>query len=236
MENPLARTMVAVILVFIGAVIIFVKFGTSPQESNTLSNAVLNAATNQTGNPEPRFENATNNATQTSNTIPTPGAETLNNPTSEFKERITKKFFGTYVSPSDSPVQPEKFTGYHTGVDVEFTDTTSDIPVYALADGKIVLSKTATGYGGIFVVQFTFISQTYTAIYGHIRPSTLPSVGTTVTKGQQLAILGTGGTNETDGERHHLHFGIHSGTNLDIKGYVQNKSDLSAWIDPLSFY
>lgn len=36
-------------------------------------------------------------------------------------ERVTKKSFGIYVTPQSSPVSPEKFTGYHTGVDFEIT-------------------------------------------------------------------------------------------------------------------
>ena len=71
-------------------------------------------------------------------------------------------------------------------------------------------------------------------LYGHIRPSTLPKVGSTYTKGQQIALLGTGFSSETDNERKHLHFGILSDTRLDIKGYVTQKADLSGWIDPLS--
>jgi len=43
-------------------------------------------------------------------------------PVNQFFARITKKPFGVYITPETSPVQPEKFTGYHTGVDVEFVD------------------------------------------------------------------------------------------------------------------
>jgi murein DD-endopeptidase MepM/ murein hydrolase activator NlpD len=160
----------------------------------------------------------------------------LAEPIADFKNRITKKPFGIYITPQNSPVQPERFTGWHTADDVEYQDITQDVPVYALADGKIVLSKTASGYGGVFMIDFKLDSAEHTAIYGHIRPSSLPQVGQEVKKGEQIALLGTGYSSETDGERRHLHFGILSDNRLDIKGYVENKSELSGWIDPLSLY
>src|SRR5438105_13240780 len=38
-------------------------------------------------------------------------------PLENAQTRVTKKFFGTKVSPGNSPVTPERFSGYHTGVD-----------------------------------------------------------------------------------------------------------------------
>ncbi len=75
-----------------------------------------------------------------------------------------------------------------------------------------------------------------TAVYGHIKYfSVEKEAGDLVEKGEQIAILGTKGL-ETDDERKHLHFGIHKGSEVDIRGYVQNKSELSAWLDPNSIY
>lgn len=157
-------------------------------------------------------------------------------PIGDFKHRITKKFFGTYVTPNNSPVQPEKFTGYHTGVDVEYTDIDTDVPVYAIADGTVLLARWASGYGGVIAIQHTINGQPVIAIYGHVNPSQLPKVGAKVTKGQQIGILGKGYSNETDGERKHLHFGLVKGTTVNLLGYVPNKSQLSAWIDPLTVF
>ncbi len=52
-------------------------------------------------------------------------------PIANAKSRITKKTFGLFVSPQNSPVLPEKFTGYHTGVDFEtfLGDENTDINV-----------------------------------------------------------------------------------------------------------
>lgn len=174
--------------------------------------------------------------TPTIATTPTPIAKTLfAEPIAEFRERITKKFFGTYITPANSPITPERFTGYHTGVDVEYTDITSDVPVFAIADGAIITSEYASGYGGVMVIKHAISGKTLYAVYGHLRPSSMLKVGTKVIQGEQIAVLGTGYSQETDRERRHLHFGI-SKTNT-ILGYVASKSELEAnWIDPLSFY
>lgn len=189
-------------------------------------------------------KHSTKSVPETSTTPPTvssapaPTQPTINTsifayPIADFTNRITKKPFGIYITPATSPVQPERFTGYHTGTDIEYQDVGGDVPVYAISDGTIVLSKTASGYGGVFLLE---IAGNHTILYGHIRPSSLPKVGTQVKKGDQLAVLGTGYSSEADGERRHLHFAVLSTNRLDIKGYVQNKSQLSGWIDPVSLY
>jgi len=45
--------------------------------------------------------------------------------------------------------------------------------------------------------------------------------------------LGKGYSDETDGERKHLHFAIHKGTKIDVRGYVQTKGELQDWLNPL---
>jgi murein DD-endopeptidase MepM/ murein hydrolase activator NlpD len=157
-------------------------------------------------------------------------------PIDEFKKRITKKTFGLLVSPKNSPVSPERFTGYHTGVDVEYQDMKSDVPVYAVADGTVVYSGIVSGYGGVFVIKIKLDGLSHLILYGHIRPGSLPEKNRKVFKGEKLALLGTGYTKETDGERKHLHFAVLSGGELNLKGYVQTKDQLSGWIDPLSFW
>ena len=156
-------------------------------------------------------------------------------PVKDFKSRVTKKPFGIYITPQNSPIQPEKFSGYHTGADAEYQDVTDDVFVYAIADGKVVLSKTASGYGGVFMIQIQLNGASHTVLYGHIRPSSLPKVGSQVTKGQQLAVLGTGYSSETDNERRHLHFAILASNNLNIKGYVQTQAELAGWYNPLNY-
>jgi murein DD-endopeptidase MepM/ murein hydrolase activator NlpD len=171
---------------------------------------------------------------------PTPTATPVSEfapPVNDFKARSTKKLFGTYVTPQDSPTQPEKFTGYHTGVDVEFTDTTDDIPVYAIAEGTVRRANYTSGYGGLLVIEHTIHGEHFFSLYGHLRTNTLPRVGTIVKKGDPVGVLGTGNSQETDGERHHLHFGIITSSTFDVRGYTTSTDELHRiWKDPLSLY
>jgi len=157
-------------------------------------------------------------------------------PIEEFGPRITKKPFGIFTTPENSPVSPEHFTGYHTGVDVEYGDVASDVPVYAVLDGRITVSRQAQGYGGIFVMESRIEDSSHSILYGHIRPGTLPEVGQNFSKGEKIALLGNGNTEETDGERKHLHFAVLSDNRIDLRGYVQRENELAGWIDPLVFY
>lgn len=156
-------------------------------------------------------------------------------PIAEFQKRITKKSFGTYITPTNSPVSPESFTGYHTGVDVEYADVTSDVPVSGIADGLVVTSESISGYGGVMVIKHEIKGRTLYAIYGHLRPASMLKAETTVTKGEKVAVLGTAFSRETDNERRHLHFGV--ALSNTILGYVSTSDRLnSSWINPLSLY
>lgn len=157
---------------------------------------------------------------------------TLDEPVADFKTRITKKPFGLFVEPNNSPVQHEKFTGYHTGVDVEYDNVKEEVPVRAITAGKIIHAATADGYGGVVAVRHEINGQPILAVYGHLDPAALPKAGTTVTAGDTIGRLGDGFTPETDGERKHLHLSLHKGTTLNIRGYVQNQSELDSWLDP----
>ncbi len=169
------------------------------------------------------------NHTQTEN-IATAG---IHSPINEASSRITKKPFGIKIDPKTSPVQPEKFSGYHTGTDFETTpqEAKQDIKVFALCSGKLLQKRTATGYGGIVVQACNINEQPVTIIYGHIDLKSVSIlVGQTINIGEKIAILGDVGT-ETNGERKHLHLGIHKGPTINIKGYVQSSAELTQWID-----
>lgn len=157
-------------------------------------------------------------------------------PVTHFKDRITKKTFGMYITPATSPVEHDKFSGFHTGVDAEFTDTTGAVPVVAVADGVVVFSRWATGYGGVIVVKNARDDIPRYALYGHLNAATLLPVGTHVTAGQRLGLLGDDHSEQTDGVRKHLHFSLYTGDVLDIRGYVPTKEDLANWADPLAFF
>lgn len=163
-------------------------------------------------------------------------AETLTLPIDDFVARITKKPFGLFVTPANSPVSPERFLGYHTGVDIEYADVSHEVPVQAMAAGEIVLARRADGYGGVVAIRHELKEGSVVAIYGHLDPGVLPLVGGRVEAGEVIGTLGDGGTDETDGERKHLHFSVFRGNEINLRGYVATEAELSDWIDPVIFY
>lgn len=175
---------------------------------------------------------------QKNQTSPSPATTTLEtkfavSPIDRAGERVTKKPFGIFITPNNSPVQPEHFTGYHTGTDFETlpSEANSDVPFYAICDGKILQKRTATGYGGALVQSCTIDNSPVTIVYGHLKLSSIQkNTGDNLTRGEQIGFLGQPPL-ETSGERKHLHLGIHIGTSINILGYVQNQADLSAWLD-----
>lgn len=159
-------------------------------------------------------------------------------PLDQAKERVTKKPFGIRIDQETSPVQPERFSGYHTGVDFETfpSEAMTDVAVRAICSGEVLAKRRASGYGGVLVTSCTLDDQEVTVIYGHLRLTSIArAVGERVEFGDQIGVLGTGGSSETDGERKHLHLSIHRGAMPNILGYVSLRSDLSRWLDPCLF-
>jgi len=185
---------------------------------------------------------SSSSAATTTAIIDKPNISALNNaafslPISVALTRVTKKPFGLYVSPQNSPVSPEHFTGYHTGVDFETTpaEQNSDIAVYAICDGPLILKKIATGYGGVAVQACTINKEAVTIIYGHLRLASVTALlNKSLSKGEQIGFLGKPYSTETAGERKHLHLGIHRGATVNLLGYVPAKSKLNGWLDFMS--
>lgn len=152
--------------------------------------------------------------------------------------RVTKKPFGIKVSPSNSPVSPERFSGYHTSVDFETfpKEQDIDVTVHAVCSGTLLVKEYATGYGGVAVQSCTLENEAVTIVYGHVKLASITkSVGDQILAGENLGILGKGYSAETDGEPKHLHLGIHKGTGVNIKGYVQTSAELASWLDPTRY-
>jgi hypothetical protein len=179
----------------------------------------------------------------TPNSIPeTENLNAVSRPTADFAppldnaiSRITKKPFGIFITPKNSPVQPEIFTGYHTGTDFEIFpgELNQEVAVKTICQGKLLIKEYASGYGGVAVQNCSFNDQPITVIYGHLRLNSLKiSVGQNMEMGNFLGFLGKNNSTETDGERKHLHLGIHKGSGINIRGYVSSKKELSSWIDP----
>jgi murein DD-endopeptidase MepM/ murein hydrolase activator NlpD len=164
------------------------------------------------------------------------GQAVLSEPLSNALARVTKKPFGLLVSPGHSPVSPERFSGYHTGADFETTpaEQTADVPVFAVCAGPLILKRTVSGYGGVVVQSCQINNSAVTVLYGHLRLSSISAnLNQNLSAGQQLGVLGTGYSAETDGERKHLHLSIHKGPNVNLLGYVQKPGDLAGWLDPV---
>ena len=157
-------------------------------------------------------------------------------PIKEFKERITKKSFGDYITPETSPIQPERFSGYHTGVDVEYGDSTIQIPVMAITAGEVVLAEWVSGYGGVAIIRHNINDKNYLIIYGHLNPDSLPEKNKIIKPGEQIGVLGAGYSHDTDNERKHLHVGVYTGLDLNLSGYVQTEEELIKWINPLILF
>jgi len=156
-------------------------------------------------------------------------------PIDRFKERLSKKSFGQYITPENSPVNPEKFIGYHTGIDLEILkgEENKDVMIKAICAGELIEKRRATGYGGVAVQKCLFNGQLITVIYGHLNLSSINhQMGDLMTISGNLGLLGQGYSTETDNERKHLHLGIHKGSEINIKGYVSAKNELKDWLDP----
>ncbi len=159
-------------------------------------------------------------------------------PLDRASERVTKKPFGILIDRMTSPVQPERFSGYHTGTDFEtFSEEQAiDVSIRAVCTGTIIEKKQATGYGGVIVERCQKDAETVTVVYGHLALKSIGArVGETIEQGSIVGVLGAAKSAETDGERKHLHLSIHKGSQVDIHGYVSSQKELGQWIDPCLF-
>lgn len=217
------------------------KTGVNANQISNKQLLVLNttANTNLATNTTAANGNAPLLAPMTNTTKPVSApAPTVVVPIADFFSRVTKKPFGIYITPATSPIRPEKFTGYHTGADAETTpaEATIDVPVYAMAAGTVVFAGHVNGYGGVIIIRHSIGTEHVLSLSGHLRMTSFTiKVGSSVTAGEKITVLGTGYTTETDGERKHLHFGLIKGWTINYKGYVPTQSQLSAWDDPVAW-
>ncbi len=159
-------------------------------------------------------------------------------PISSATKRVTKKPFGLKVSPNNSPVKPEKFSGYHTGVDFEILpgEESQEVSISAVCSGNLIYKNYVNGYGGVAIQSCKIANQAVTVLYGHLKlASILGKLNTNIKAGDKIAVLGKGYSSETSGERKHLHLGIHKGTKIDLRGYVNAKPELNNWLDAMKY-
>ncbi len=153
-------------------------------------------------------------------------------PIEGFATRNTKKNFGLYVTPANSPVSPEKFTGFHTGVDIEYSDVARDVPVKAVAAGTVKVARFIDGYGGVVGIEHDWQDKKLFVLYGHLDPKSLVKENAIVAQGDTIGILGDKSADETDNERKHLHFAVRRTQETNLRGYVTSAEALRDWYNP----
>lgn len=193
------------------------------ENSNLKTEIVNNNEIVSTQNPEPR---------------PVVDKKNFQSPLNRANERVSKKPFGIFITPADSPVIPEKFNGYHTGTDFEIfpEELDTEVIVTAVCSGKLLMKRNATGYGGVVVQSCNLEGEPITVVYGHLKLESIKvAVGDDIGAGEALGVLGRAYSAEASGERKHLHLGMHKGPEINILGYVSAESALSSWLDPVLF-
>ena len=158
---------------------------------------------------------------------PLPGAE----------ERPTPLSFGLYVTPDpeQNPIDPpERFTGYHAAVDFEILpgEEEAEVPVFAACDGEGAAAELAEGYGGLVTQRCVIRGERVMALYGHLSLNDLPRSGARLQAGDRLGTLAPARSADSGETRKHLHFGLVRGWSDEIRGYVQEESELRAFLDP----
>lgn len=165
----------------------------------------------------------------TGNTKPTALEPDAVLPIAGYASRRTYKSFGEYIS--------DRFRGYHVGDDVEYDENKEDVPVVAIAAGKVRKFGRTSGYGGLAVIEHKVGNETVNALYGHLdlKSSNLKE-GDAVERGQFIANLGDSQSAETDGERKHLHFALYQGDDLRVNGYEPKADGVKRWLNPTDFF
>ncbi len=161
-------------------------------------------------------------------------------PITRYESRITNRDHGKSTTLSDSKGFScgGQFEGIHVGDDLEVSkeELPMEVPVYAIAEGKIRQASTVNGYGGLLITEHTINGQEITIYYGHVDLSQLKyKSGESIKAGAILTYLGNNCSSETSNERKHLHFDIHKGNSIDVRGYVKTLGELSFWVDPTEF-
>lgn len=149
----------------------------------------------------------------------------------KFNQYIDRNFYE-----NSGNLYPAKYIGYHAGTDLEIfsTEEKDPVSVYAVSDGKIIFVDAVSGYGGLILLK---TSNNLIFLYGHLDLSKIKlEIGKTVQAGQKIAYLGDAFSNQTGGERKHLHFALYKGRGKNFKGYENAPSDIkNNWLDSIKY-
>lgn len=156
-------------------------------------------------------------------------------PMETYAENRALKAFGEWID--------DRFSGYHVGDDVEVFNKEEEVPIVAIAEGTVEIKQRVSGYGGFMLVRHFIAGKSLCVLYGHLDlDSTSLSVGESVAAHDFLAYLGDHESEETDGERKHLHFGLYDCSDeaqegeLRLAGYEQSSMAVANWINPQNFF
>ncbi|TYS50250.1 peptidoglycan DD-metalloendopeptidase family protein [Bacillus infantis] len=113
---------------------------------------------------------------------------------------------GNFTKPAAGVVTSglgQRWGTFHAGVDIAKSGT---VPVVAAANGVVIRSYYSSSYGNVVFISHSIEGQVYTTVYAHLSSRSI-GTGATVSKGQQIGIMGNTG----DSQGQHLHFELHRG-------------------------
>ncbi|MGD6842934.1 murein hydrolase activator EnvC family protein [Bacillus infantis] len=113
---------------------------------------------------------------------------------------------GNFTKPAAGVVTSglgQRWGSFHAGVDIAKSGT---VPVVAAANGVVIRSYYSSSYGNVVFISHSIEGQVYTTVYAHLSSRSI-GTGATVSKGQQIGIMGNTG----DSQGQHLHFELHRG-------------------------
>ena len=119
---------------------------------------------------------------------------------------ISKQAKGAWTAPVQGRLTStlgERWNKFHAGIDIA---NSADVPIVAAADGVVSRSYYSTSYGNVVFISHSINGQVYTTVYAHM-DSRVVEAGETISKGQQVGIIGN--TGQSFGQ--HLHFELHKG-------------------------
>lgn len=100
----------------------------------------------------------------------------------------------------------------HAGIDIA---NSADVPIVASAGGTVIRAHYSSSYGNVVYISHNIDGQVYTTLYAHMEALHVRA-GQSVSKGQQIGIMGN--TGRSTGQ--HLHFEIHKGPWIGQKNAV----------------
>ncbi|GAA2843474.1 peptidase M23-like protein [Leucobacter komagatae] len=116
---------------------------------------------------------------------------------------------GTWTKTSEWGWRSDPFTGersFHSGSDYGASDGT---PIYAVADGHVLVAEFSGGYGGLIVIEHTVRGQALRTAYAHMWAHGIHvTPGQTVTAGTHIGDVGSSGRSTGA----HLHLEVRPGS------------------------